>query len=167
MVRRSTLPLALVPSIPCTRVVMSLKLLSSVRQLNGALVRQVVGDVQEFLFTPDGTRIVYLADQDQDEVFELFSVPSTGGTPVRLNPTLAADAAVEAFAIAPDGARVVYTSDQETDDQLELFSVPTDGSQAAIKLNGALVTEGDVGAGTGRSGFTIGPDGLVAYVADH
>ena len=135
-------------------------------KLNRTLVREVVGDVQEFSFTPDGTRIVYLADQDQDEVYELFSVPSEGGAPVRLNPTLGEDASVEDFAIAPDGSRVVYTSDQETADQLELFSVPTDGSATAVKLNGPLVLGGDIGAGSGKPGFVISPAGIVAYVAD-
>ena len=39
-------------------------------------------------FSPDGSRVLYLADQDTDEVDELYSVPAAGGTPVKLNSAL-------------------------------------------------------------------------------
>ena len=46
----------------------------------------VLGDVHEYEISPDGTRTVYLADQDQEGVDELYSVPTRGGaTPVKLN----------------------------------------------------------------------------------
>jgi hypothetical protein len=45
------------------------------------------GIVTDMEISPDSARVVYRADQDQDNVFELFSVPLAGGTPVQLNPT--------------------------------------------------------------------------------
>ena len=45
------------------------------------------GQVMDAEISPDSARVVYRADQDQDNVFELFSVPLAGGTPVQLNPT--------------------------------------------------------------------------------
>ncbi len=66
-----------------------------VKKLNGQLVEK--GDVSPaftvdwnstFQISPDGSRVVYLADQDTDEIFELYSVPIGGGPSVKLNGTL-------------------------------------------------------------------------------
>jgi Tol biopolymer transport system component len=81
-------------------------------------------------FSPDGTRVLYRADQIADDVFELFIVPSGGGTPVRLNGPLVVDGDVksEGLQFSPDGSRVLYHADQETHDVVELFSVPSAGT---------------------------------------
>jgi hypothetical protein len=69
-------------------------------------------------------------DQIADDVFELFIVPSGGGTPVRLNGPLVVDGDVksEGLQFSPDGSRVLYHADQETHDVVELFSVPSAGT---------------------------------------
>src|SRR5262249_4586071 len=49
-------------------------------RLNAPLVAG--GDVQaEFEISSDSSRVVYRADQNEDEVFELFSVPLDGSAP--------------------------------------------------------------------------------------
>ena len=48
-------------------------------KLNGALV--IGGNVQHFEISPDGSRVVYQANQDLDGVLELFSVPSPVALP--------------------------------------------------------------------------------------
>src|SRR5262245_11928028 len=116
-------------------------------RLNSALVSG--GDVAEFQVAPDGSRVVYRADQDVDGVFELFSVSIDGGAAIKLNAPLGAGGSVgldfiHNFRISPDGSRVVYWADQEEDEVFELFSVPIDGSQAPVRLNGPLVPGGDV-----------------------
>ena len=40
------------------------------------------------LFSPDSSRVVYVADQDVDGMLELYSVPLAGGTVVKLNAPL-------------------------------------------------------------------------------
>jgi len=108
-----------------------------------------------FRISPDGSRVVYWADQDEDELFELFSVPIDGSlAPVQLNGSLVAGGDVlftpdylpaEAFApITPDGSRVLYVADQEQDEVFELYSAPIDGSGPAVKLNGSLAPGGNV-----------------------
>ncbi|RMH18792.1 MAG: choice-of-anchor D domain-containing protein [Acidobacteria bacterium] len=152
-----------------------------VTQLNPLLAGgrgDVRGDVPHpFLISPDSTRVVYLADQEADEVVELYSVAIDGGGRVKLNPTPVAEGdvrgadpkAVEAFLISPDSTRVVYLADQETDEVFELFSVPIDGGPA-IKLNPTLAGgRGDVrGPEQGMPNpFVVSPDSRwVAYVAD-
>ena len=101
----------------------------------------VVGEVEISL---DSTRVVYLADQDTDGVFELFSVPLTGGPPTKLNGALVSGGSVGInFQISPNSGRVIYIADQEEDDVEELFSVPLAGG-TATKLNPPLVTGGIV-----------------------
>jgi Tol biopolymer transport system component len=121
------------------------------------------GDVEDFEISTDGAYVVYLADADTDEIVELYSVPMSGGTSVRLNSTLVTGGELSAFLISPDGSRVVYRGDQETDGVYELYSVPIAGpASAGVKLNPLLPTGGDVG-----SGFVISPDGSrVVYRAD-
>jgi Tol biopolymer transport system component len=121
------------------------------------------GDVQDFKISPDGQYAVYLADQDSDDVIELYSVPLRGGTPVRLNGVLPAGSRVENdYQISPDSSRVVYRAPQDTTGVIELHSVPIAGPvSAGVKLNGSLVTGGDVLA------FQISPDNSRAvYRAD-
>src|SRR5262245_45140481 len=116
----------------------------------------IVGDVSSHALSPDGAWLVYRADGDQDEVFELYSVLFSGGTPVKLNGTLASGGDVGnvlgvTFQISSDSSRVVYLADQDANDKFELYTVPIAGG-AAVKLNPALPATGDV------VGFAIAPD---------
>ena len=61
-----------------------------------------------FEITPDGSRVVYMADQDVTGVVELYSVPIGGGKPIKLNDELAINGDVVSFEISPDGQHVVY-----------------------------------------------------------
>ena len=91
------------------------------------------------------TRAVYLANQDQVDRVELYSVPIDGGTSVRLHPALGAWQNVRSFALAPDGGHVLYVADSNTVQQFELFSVPIGGGAAPVRLNGPLAGRADVG----------------------
>ena len=137
-------------------------------RLNGTLVN--LGEVlTDFALSSDGTRVVYVADEQENSRFELFSAPIDGATPaVKLNPTpvtggdLGGGVGGKRFQISPDGTRVVYRADQLTNDVAELFSVPIDGSASATRLNPTLVAGGDV---TGE--YRIDPTGArVVYMAD-
>jgi hypothetical protein len=59
--------------------------------------------------------VLYLADQTTDTVNELFSVPSAGGTPVKLNGTLVPGGDVLSHQCSPNSSRVLYVADQKTD----------------------------------------------------
>ncbi len=136
-------------------------------KLNGPMVAG--GDVafpgESIFVSPDGERVLYIADQTTDEVYELFSAPSDGSSaPVKLNGTLAGELSrvPGSVQLGPDSARAVYRASQETFGVFELYSVSTDGSGGPIVLNGALVQGGDV-----DPGFQITADSArVVYVAD-
>jgi len=116
------------------------------RLLNAPLVQY--GDVEDARFgrfTPDGQRYVYLADQEQDERFELYSALLDGSAPpVKLNAPLPAGADVDdAFQLTADEpCRVVYLADAAADGVTELWSVPADGSAPPRRLNSPLPVVG-------------------------
>lgn len=72
------------------------------------------GSVMDFEISPDGGYVVYWADQETDGVFELWSVPLSGGTPVRLSGALVGDGRPHSFGITPDSSRVVYKVEQDS-----------------------------------------------------
>jgi Tol biopolymer transport system component len=115
-------------------------------------------------FNAAGNRVLYVADQNINSVDELFSVAASGGTPTKLNGTLASGGDVSATSsrFSPDGNRVVYRADQEHDNVFELYSVPSGGG-SPVKISGALVTAGDVVENSAR----VSPDSShVIYIAD-
>ncbi len=129
-------------------------------KLNGPLVP--AGDVSlaGLGFSPDSSKVAYLADQDSDEVRELYSVPAAGGTAIKLNGSLVLGGDVDSPQFSPNSAQVLYRSDQEVDELFELYSVPSTGG-VPIKLNSPLVPGGDVIS----AAFTA--DGqFVVYLAD-
>ena len=87
-------------------------------KLNGPIVLGTVGDVHEYRYSPDGSRIFYLADQEGPHTPGLFVVSADGsGTAVQLN----TGGEVREFELTSDGATVVYSADQDTPGLFELF----------------------------------------------
>ena len=89
----------------------------------------------KFQITPDGSRVIYVADGDTDGVLELYSVGVGSGPAVKLNGMLVDGGFVQGFQLAPDGNSVVYIADQDTDNVAEIYTVPVDGSSDAFKIN--------------------------------
>jgi Tol biopolymer transport system component len=87
-------------------------------KLSGTLVTG--GNVTDFKIAPDGTTIVYLADQLTNDQFRLFSVSIGGGAVTSINsPTMPATADVTDFAI--DGTAVYYIADEFVDERFDLY----------------------------------------------
>ena len=94
--------------------------------------------VVDVVLSDDGSRVVYVADDDYEDVQELYSVPVAGGEPVKLHPPLAPPADtlqdVVAFAIAPGRDLVVYLLGQQNETKAELWVAPIDGSADPYRL---------------------------------
>jgi Tol biopolymer transport system component len=99
-----------------------------------------------FSFGPDSARILYRADQDADELTEIFLTSiATPGTAQQVNPELVAGGDVSSvYSFSPDGTHVAYVADQEVDERQELFAVPVATPGVSAKLNGPLTADGDV-----------------------
>jgi len=122
-------------------------------------------EITHFKISPDGTQVVYRADQNTAGVFGLFSVPITGGSAVQLNSLPSFADVGSQIVISPDSTRVVYPADANTDGIFELFSVPITGATPAVRLNSNLASTGN--NATGISTFFISPDSArVIYRAE-
>jgi len=105
---------------------------------------QADGDVLEALVSPDKQTIVYLADQNVNGVFKLFSVPIEGGAATQLTPGITNGGRVfEGYKISPDSKYVVYRVRLIADGPRELFSVPINGG-GANRLSQELIEERSV-----------------------
>jgi Tol biopolymer transport system component len=124
------------------------------------------GDVidNRFAFSPDGATIVYIADQEVDDVRELYAVDvSNPGVSTKLNPALVPEGDLCTFRFSPDSTKVGYCADQDVDGMLELYLVDLAVPGVSMKVNPPLVADGDVQAET----FRFGPNSdFIVYRAD-
>ena len=129
-------------------------------KLNPSLVAG--GAVLDAQLTPDGSRVVYLADQEINGVAELYSVSVNGGVATKLNEPLVPGGAVKGFSITPNGSRVVFLADQDVNDVVEIYSVPIAGG-TVTRLNDPPISH----VGGNVTSFLLTPDGSrVVYLAD-
>jgi len=126
----------------------------------------------QFALSPDGTRLVYRADQDIDGVYEIYVVPSDGSAPaVKLNAPLAPGRSVPPFGFRfdPAGGVVVYAAPDGAG-VMRLHAAPSDASSLPTALGGPFVAGGALWLSSSEGGawsFEISPDGAtVVYVAD-
>ncbi len=122
------------------------------------------GMYEDLAVTPDGTRIVFLGRVDPlSGGWGIYSIPVTGGTPVRLTPPMTAQWVLD-FLITPDSQKVVMRIvDEGNGDLVRLYAVPIVGPYTNyINVSGSLVAGGGV-----YNGFKISPNGkYVVFVAD-
>ena len=131
--------------------------------LTGAstLLLEVIIEIREFSITPDGTYVIYRTRGSTDD---LYSIPTTGGSPIKLNKPLVSDQDVLDFQVSPSPTAdyVVYRADEEVDELFELFSVPYNGAGDPIRLFGPTTDPT-----TDAQDYQITPNGLaVVYIAD-
>ena len=116
--------------------------------------------------------VVFLADKDSNNTFELYASFNDGSDIFKLSEDLVAGGNVVDFKISPNGSLVAYVADQESDGLFELYVVPVDKlpNESAVKVS----VEIDDGSGireiTPRSGRYYFAWALnssrVAYIAD-
>ncbi len=86
----------------------------------------VFADVKAFLLAPDGDRVVYLVDQEEDGREQLMSVDLATREVVRLDRSVAGRE-VRSFLLTPDGQQVVYLEASPIGAEPQLISVPAAG----------------------------------------
>lgn len=131
--------------------------------VNGALVGGGNVDGDDYVVTPDSQHVVYLADQDTDDVYELYRAPITGGgSTIKLSGTVtAAPGVIEGSTyVSPDGQYVVFRL--STSSILQLYSARVDGTGSRVRLNPALMP----GAQVDGSIFIAPNSQRVVYLAD-
>ncbi|MGA6828298.1 hypothetical protein ACO9S2_11865 [Nitrospira sp. NS4] len=131
-------------------------------KLNPDYLGSPAKDIDAFVIMPNGSGVVYRADQDTDGVSELYRV-SFANAPIStrlISPAMVATENVGAFAVTPDSSKVVFIANLNSVTVDELFFVLSGGG-ATTRLNDVLVPNGNVDS------FAITPDSLaVVYRAD-
>lgn len=118
-----------------------------------------------FGFSPDGTTVVYIADQDIDELYELYAVDASfPGMSRKLSGSLPANGDVRRFAVSPDSNHAAYVADQDADERLELYLVNLAAPGVSMKINPSL----PAGREVSLRNWSFSPDGdFIVYLADH
>lgn len=86
-------------------------------------------------FTADSNNIVYIADQQVDNVQELF-ISSLIGANTKLSGTMVTNGDLQSFKII--GSKILFLADKEINNVNELYSVDFDGMNL-IKINSSLI----------------------------
>ena len=126
------------------------------------------GAVTHAAWSPDGSRIAYLADLESASI-EVFTVAPNGTGNVKVSGSMVAGGTVTQLFWAPDGSRIAFLSDRLTDDQFELFTVqPTGAGLLTVSL--PLIADGGVALplnDVGEVESPWSPDSTrLAYLAD-
>jgi Tol biopolymer transport system component len=101
------------------------------------------GDEEDFEWSPDSSRIAYIADQDTASVFELFASVPDGSVSDTVSGTPVIEGDVLEFKWSTDSSALGYLADQDINGILELFASLPNGNENT-KLSGTLVNGGGV-----------------------
>lgn len=134
-----------------------------VRKISGVMPDTAsVSDSAPILISPDGKYVVFSADRESDEVYDLYAVPIRGGVPVKLSQPGYPGRQLMFYKISPDSQRVVFQTDQITRGMYEIYSVPITGG-TPVRLNITLPAGGRVAV----NAFKFSSDSTrVVYLAD-
>jgi Tol biopolymer transport system component len=118
-------------------------------------------DVYNFDFSPDGTYLLYMADQAVDDRYDLFSMLMPNGDPVQINLPLGPDEQIDDFNFSPDGTYLLYTTYTNMGYGDKIYRTTADASAAPY----AVV---DLSAGDVTWGYDITPDSAyIVYQVRH
>jgi hypothetical protein len=110
---------------------------AQVTKLSGTMLA-AGGDVSFYEFDRSSGRVVFNADRETDEKFELYSAPIVGGAPLKLNPPIqagGAESGISNFVVHPNSPGVVFHARLVGQASKRLYLVSTAGNIAPIPLN--------------------------------
>jgi len=92
------------------------------------------GRIYGYKLSPDGKRIVYLAERRDFSDFELISEPLSGGPIVRLDTISYSNSFIRSFQISPDSRSVFYLI--SFSNRAEIYKTPIDaGTPVSLNVN--------------------------------
>lgn len=99
------------------------------------------GNLLNFAWAPDGSRIAYVGDQDTDDVVELYStLPGSAASILKLSGPLVAggDIYISPLLWAPDASRIAFVGDVFTDNLSEIFTALPGTANSAVQVSAPL-----------------------------
>ncbi|WP_347357643.1 DPP IV N-terminal domain-containing protein [Bdellovibrio sp.] len=89
------------------------------------------GKLGQFVFTANGAKVIYIADQDTAGVSELYVGDSSGGSPLKVSvPITNPNGAVTAVKFNEATQKIYYIGDITTDSVQDMYSVNLDGTDS-------------------------------------
>jgi hypothetical protein len=101
------------------------------------------GEVFDFEWAADNSRIAYTADFDEEDVVELFSSLPNNRETSKVSGEMVSGGDVGIFKWAPDSSGLGYIADQDFNNVNELYASQPNGFNNSL-LSGELVYGGDV-----------------------
>lgn len=125
--------------------------------LLGNKFNQVLSD---YIVHPDGERVIFRADKDLVNDYEIYVTQVTGGTITKLSKSLINGGEIRSFKLSPDGNHIAYVASADTMNKFELYVVPISGGPS-VTVSGAMQSLAEVS----DYAFTADSTQLV-YLAD-
>jgi len=124
----------------------------------------IIGDVIDFAWSPDSSRLAYIADGDTLDVFELYTNVPFGTSQFKVSGDLTDGGEVTAFAWAPNSSLIAYQASQTSPNIFELFTSNPSNPIQNVKISGSLTSTS--GGLRDFAAFGWAPDNSrVAYIA--
>ncbi|MGB4951758.1 MAG: hypothetical protein WBO55_14095, partial [Rhizobiaceae bacterium] len=99
------------------------------------------GGIWAFQISTDGSRVVYVAEQETEYITELYEVPLDGATlPTKINKPLVEGGRVGGFEISADNVWVIYVADQDTNEVYELYAFGEPKNEISTQYLPVIVT---------------------------
>ncbi len=96
----------------------------------------IQASLYDFRISPDSSRLLYVGVPAGETTAQLYSVPSAGGTSIRINAELVGSMRIQSFRISPDSSRVFFAvwDISNTSIPPTFYSAPADGSAAPVQV---------------------------------
>ena len=117
---------------------------SSSQKINGSIVTGGSVSALSFKISPNGLKVIYIADQDVDEKFELYSSNLDGSSNTKISGTFAAFSDINNFKITTDSLKIIFQVNSLISNVQEIYSVNLNGT-SLLKINSTLVSGENVG----------------------
>lgn len=144
-------------------------------EMAGNGILQLPSGEYVFGWSPDSSRIAYVADQNTLRVFELFTSTPDGIENDLISdlpdPMTSPDRDVQNFAWEPASNLIAYVADQDTNEVFELYVSPFDSNTPNVKVSGTVLDAGGLKelepVPSGEYAFAWAPDSSrLAFLAD-
>lgn len=99
--------------------------------------------VTMFAWSPDGTRLAYLADEDRAGILELHTVVPNGSSAIQVSGSLVAGGSVQDFAWSPASDQLAFLADRRSPGTAEVFTVPAAGG-LVLNITGPVAGSGTI-----------------------
>lgn len=109
------------------------------------LALNAAAGVIDFKISPDSSKVLYRANQDNGAIYDIYTVNLDGtGVRTKVNGSIVLGGVVSSFYdFSANSSKIVYIADQETDGVHELYSVNLDGG-SNVKISSPQINGGDV-----------------------